>query len=174
MSRSIVVIRHLMRVKRTVRSWGFREARRSFLSLALVLIGSVTGRGQTGPGAAMRPVDYVNPLIGTAPMTDKEYLGNNPAPGEELYYCCVNPGAMVPNTSGHLCVGPVSGYDGERYHVRGSGYRYTDSTLMGFTILNGEYHDDNKLLLMPTTGVIKMIPGTEPIRPKEGFRKATG
>jgi hypothetical protein len=122
----------------------------------------------------MRPVDYVNPLIGTAPMTDKEYLGNNPAPGEELYYCCVNPGAMVPNTSGHLCVGPVSGYDGERYHVRGSGYRYTDSTLMGFTILNGEYHDDNKLLLMPTTGVIKMIPGTEPIRPKEGFRKATG
>ena len=36
--------------------------------------------------------------------------------------------------------------DGERYHVRGSGYRYTDSTLMGFTILNGEYHDDNGVI----------------------------
>jgi hypothetical protein len=171
---SMIIANNSMEVKRTVRSWGFREARRSFLSLALILIGGVTTTGQTVAGNAMRPVDYVNPLIGTAPMTDKEYLGNNPAPGEELYYCCVNPGAMVPNTSGHLCVGPVSGYDGERYHVRGSGYRYTDSTLMGFTILNGEYHDDNKLLLMPTTGVIKMIPGTEPIRPKEGFRKATG
>jgi len=28
-------------------------------------------------------------------MIDKEYLGNNPAPGEELYSGTVNPCAMV-------------------------------------------------------------------------------
>lgn len=38
-----------------------------------------------------RPVDYVNPLIGTAPFEDAEYLGNNPPKGEELYY-----GSVVP------------------------------------------------------------------------------
>jgi len=72
--------------------------------------------------AQRRPVDYVNPLIGTAPITDKEYLGNNPAPGEELYSGTVNPCAMVPDPDGYLCVGPVTGFDGV-YHVRGSGYR---------------------------------------------------
>lgn len=47
-----------------------------------------------------RPVDYVNPLIGRAPMTNKEYLGNNPAPGEELYSGTVNP-VDHPKDSGH-------------------------------------------------------------------------
>jgi len=62
--------------------------------------------------AQRRPVDYVNPLIGTAPIIDKEYLGNNPAPGEELYSGTVNPCAMVPDPTGYLCVGPVTGFDG--------------------------------------------------------------
>jgi putative alpha-1,2-mannosidase len=171
MRRSMIMTRHLTGVKITVLFWGFQTASRAFLGLAVLLMLNATGSGQTSPGMAMRPVDYVNPLIGTAPMTDKEYLGNNPAPGEELYYGCVNPGAMVPNTAGHLCVGPVSGYDGQRYHVRGSGYRFTDATLMGFTILNGEYHDDNKLLFMPTTGMIKTIPGTRD-DPSKGYRSA--
>ncbi|HZL08373.1 MAG TPA: GH92 family glycosyl hydrolase [Prolixibacteraceae bacterium] len=123
------------------------------------------------PDTPRRPVDYVNALIGTAPLPDKKYLGNNPAPGEELYYGCVNPGAMVPNPNGKVCAGPVSGFDGQRYHVRGSGYRYTDQTIMGFTNMNGEYHDDNKILFMPTIGAIKTIPGTRE-NPFEGYRSA--
>ncbi|MGQ8336942.1 GH92 family glycosyl hydrolase [Sunxiuqinia sp. A32] len=118
-----------------------------------------------------RPVDYVNPLIGTAPMEDVEHLGNNPVPDEELYYGCVNPGAMVPNPNGKVCAGPVSGFDGLRYHVRGSGYRFTDETIMGFTNMNGEYHDDNKLLFMPTVGAIKTIPGSRE-NPFIGYRSA--
>jgi hypothetical protein len=97
------------------------------------------------------PVDYVNTLIGTAPMTDKVYLGNNPAPGEELYSGTVNPCAMVPDPGGYLCVGPVTSFDGA-YHVRGSGYRFDDATIMGFTQMNGEYSDENRLLFMPTIG----------------------
>jgi hypothetical protein len=43
-----------------------------------------------------QPVDYVNPLIGTAPPEDKEYLGNNPPEGEELYCGVVVPGMLRP------------------------------------------------------------------------------
>ncbi|MHA4812174.1 GH92 family glycosyl hydrolase [Flavitalea flava] len=148
----------------------------TFLMLSLFCL--VTNAQKTVSGSKKslsvtrsRLVDYVNPLIGTAPLADKEYLGNNPAPGEELYYGCVNPGAMVTEPNGKLCVGPVSGFDGERYHVRGSGYRYTDTTIMGFTNLNGEYHDDNKLLFMPTIGPVKTIPGSRS-DPFTGYRSA--
>ena len=109
--------------------------RAELLPIAILLMGSVT----QAP-AQRRPVDYVNPLIGTAPITDKEYLGNNPAPGEELYSGTVNPCAMVPDPAGYLCVGPVTSFDGA-YHVRGSGYRFDDATNMGFTQMNGEYSD---------------------------------
>jgi putative alpha-1,2-mannosidase len=120
--------------------------------------------------AQQRPVDYVNPLIGTAPMIDKEYLGNNPAPGEELYSGTVNPCAMVPDPNGYFCVGPVTGFDGV-YHVRGSGYRFDDSTIMGFTHMNGEYSDENRLLFMPTVGPIKTGPGSR-TNPSSGYRSA--
>src|ERR1017187_2629619 len=74
-----------------------------------VLAGAaVTSRSQT---SALGPVDYINPLIGTAPMMDKEHLGNNPAPNEDLYYGSVNPGAKVPDPNGNLALGPVSGFD---------------------------------------------------------------
>jgi putative alpha-1,2-mannosidase len=116
------------------------------------------------------PVDYVNTLIGTAPITDKEYLGNNPAPGEELYSGTVNPCAMVPDPAGYLCVGPVTGFDGA-YHVRGSGYRFDDTTIMGFTQMNGEYSDENRLLFMPTVGPIKTSSGSR-TDPYSGYRSA--
>jgi putative alpha-1,2-mannosidase len=147
------------------------SARLASTVLLLVFSTSISLAQSEAKTSTKRLIDYVNPLIGTAPMTDKKYLGNNPAPGEELYYGCVNPGAMVPDLSGKLCVGPVSGYDGQRYHVRGSGYRWTDTTIMGFTNLNGEYHDDNKLLFMPTIGAIKTIPGTR-ANPFIGYRSA--
>ncbi len=118
--------------------------------------------------AEPRPVDYVNPLIGTAPLTDKEYLGGNPVPGEELYTGTVNPGAMVPDPHGFVCVGPVTGFDGG-YHVRGSGYRFEDASIMGFTQINGEYSDQNKLLFMPTVGPVKTKPGSRS-DPSSGYR----
>jgi len=120
--------------------------------------------------AQRRPVDYVNPLIGTAPISDKQYLGNNPAPGEELYSGTVNPCAMVPDPEGYLCVGPVTGFDGS-YHVRGSGYRFDDATIMGFTQMNGEYSNENRLLFMPTIGAIKTSPSSR-TDPFSGYRSA--
>ncbi len=117
-----------------------------------------------------RLTDYVNPLIGTAPITDKEYAGNNPAPGEQLYTGTVNPGAMVPDPNGYVCAGPVTGFDGCCGHMRGAGYRFDDETIMGFTNLNGEYSDVNQLLFMPTVGPIKTTPGDCTNNPLAGYR----
>lgn len=136
--------------------------------LLLLIATSCLQKNQT---TQYRPVDYVNPLIGTDPLPYKKYLGNNPEPGEELYSGTVNPGAMVPEPNGKVCAGPVSGFDGQRYHVRGSGYRFEDKTIMGFTNLNGEYHDDNKLLFMPTIGAIKTVSGSRD-NPFVGYRSA--
>lgn len=119
--------------------------------------------------APFRSADYINPLVGTAPITDPEYVGKNPAPGEELYYGDVSPGASVPDPVGFLYVSPVSGFDGCCAHVRGSGYRYDDATLMGFTHHNTNTSDLNSLLFMPTTGALKIIPGSRS-NPTQGYR----
>lgn len=112
------------------------------------------------------PVDYVNTLIGTAPFEDKEYLGNNPPKGEELYTGTVVPGAMAVDPVVKLS--PDTGFDGI-YHVRGSSYRFTDSSIMGFSHLHHEYNRYANILFMPTVGPVKTKPGSRE-NPGEGYR----
>ncbi|MGQ8334980.1 GH92 family glycosyl hydrolase [Sunxiuqinia sp. A32] len=108
---------------------------------------------------SLEPVDYVNPLIGTASMEDVEYLGNNPAPGEELYYGCLIPGAMAPDALVKLS--PISGWHGCCFHVRGSGYKNTDSLIIGFTHRNHVHNRYGNILFIPTVGSIFTSPKTE-------------
>src|ERR1017187_3099493 len=118
---------------RNVSIAGAAMAMPSFSSKSSRLQAAESGRVS---GTQLRPVDYVNPLIGTAPITDKETIGNNPSPGEQLYTGTVNPGALVPDPNGNLELGPVSRYDGSGGHMMGSGYRYEDGSIMGFTHFN--------------------------------------
>lgn len=113
-----------------------------------------------------QPADYVNTLIGTAPFEDEEYLGNNPPEGEELYCGSVVPGAMA--LDGVVKLGPDTGFDGI-FHVRGSSYRFTDSSIMGFSHLHHEYNRYANILFMPVTGPVKTIPGSRD-NPDEGYR----
>jgi len=96
-----------------------------------------------------RIVDYVDPLIGTS------YHGHT-FPGASL------PGGLVqlsPDTD-------ISGWDWC------SGYHYSDSSIMGFSHLHrsgmgaGDWGD---VLFMPTTGKLKIIPGSKSV-PGEGYR----
>jgi putative alpha-1,2-mannosidase len=147
-------------------------------AIALPSFSTNSCRGQTAAagrlaGTRLRPVDCVNPLIGTAPITDKDTIGNNPSPGEQLYTGTVNPGAQVPDPIGNLEVGPVSRYEGRGGHMMGSRYRYEDGTIMGFTHFNAEYSRNNFLLFMPTVGSIKTSPGRWSSPPAEwGYRSA--
>jgi predicted alpha-1,2-mannosidase len=96
-----------------------------------------------------KPADFVNPFIGT------DYHGHT------------FPGASMP--AGLVQLGPdtdIRGWDWS------SGYHYSDSSIMGFSHLHrsgmgaGDWGD---ILFMPTTGELKVVPGTKS-DPGKGYR----
>jgi len=93
------------------------------------------------------PVDYVNPLIGTAEHGH------------------VYPGATVPFGLVQLSPDTRDGsWDGC------SGYHYSDSSIMGFShnhLTGTGCADLGNILLIPTVGPLKLIPGAHP---GEGYR----
>lgn len=56
--------------------------------------------------AAPSPVDYANPLVGTASLDDPTLLGNAPPPGEETYTGLTFPGPALPHHGSLL--GPIN------------------------------------------------------------------
>jgi len=99
--------------------------------------------------AGINPTDFVNPFIGTADH------------GHTF------PGAVLPG--GLVQLGPDTGIKGWDWC---SGYHYSDSTIIGFSHLHrsgmgaGDWGD---ILLMPTSGKLKVEPGTKE-NPGEGYR----
>jgi len=69
---------------------------------------------------------------------------------------------------GVVKLSPDTGFDGI-FHVRGSAYRYTDSSIMGFSHTHHEYNRYANVLFMPTVGVVKTKPGSRE-NPDEGYR----
>lgn len=143
-----------------------RQLLRYKLYLFVLLLLIVTTNSTAQKHLIDRPADYVNPFIGTAPPEEKQFLGNNPPLGEELYYGCVSPAAMTVDPVVKL--GPNTGFDGI-FHVRGASYRYSDTSIMGFTHLQHEYNLNANILFMPTVGVIQTTPGSHD-NPYSGYR----
>jgi len=72
--------------------------------LAYCLIGSAfQANGQI---LRKKPVDYVNALVGTAPLDDPQLIGNAPPPGEEIYTGFTEPGPRFPH--GNFNLNPVN------------------------------------------------------------------
>src|SRR5581483_9224400 len=81
---------------------------------------------------ARRPVDYVNALVGTAPLDDPKLIGNAPPPGEELYTGMTSPGAVLPHSAVNLS--PVNKNLDVAYPAGvGMSYDYLHRTMLGFT-----------------------------------------
>ena len=72
--------------------------------LALVLFFSVSLKNPAT--ATERPVDYANPLVGTAPLDDQSLVGNAPPPGEEIYTGFTVCGPALPHHDANL--GPIN------------------------------------------------------------------
>lgn len=112
------------------------------------------------------PSEYVNLLIGTATFEDEEYLGNTPPDGFYSYYGCVIPGPHTP--TGLVMLSPITSFSGFN-HARGSGYRHTDSTIMGFVHLSHQYSRNANISFMPMIGDLEISPGSLE-EPDTGYR----
>ncbi len=81
---------------------------------------------------AKRPVEYVNALVGTAPLDNPKWIGNAPPPGEELYTGMTSPGAVLPH--GVTNLSPVNKNLDLSYSAGvGMSYNYTHRMMLGFT-----------------------------------------
>ena len=68
------------------------ETRYGIKALIFLLLASATALG-----AHKQPIDWVNALVGTAPLDQQVLIGNAPPPGEELYTGKTSPGAVLPH-----------------------------------------------------------------------------
>ena len=124
--------------------------------LSLILMAGAFSLAAQQPSA----VDRVNPIIGTNKMGH------------------VFPGACVPH--GIVALSPdtdtiphnIDGVYQPRTYEYCAGYQHKDSTIVGFshTHFSGTGHSDlGDILIMPTTGVLKLNPGTA-TDPDSGYR----
>ncbi len=121
-----------------------RAPRRSVLAAAtlLGLLASLAGAQTSGK----RPVDYADPLVGTAPLTDRKLIGNAPPAGEQLYSGFTSPGAQLPHSSTDIA--PINANLPLSYEAGvPAPYYYPNPTMVGFSSGEGE-----SPILMPVVG----------------------
>ena len=132
---------------------------RLFTSSLLALILTTPLKALAGEGAG-RPIDYVNPIIGTNGM------------GHTFPGACAPFGIVQLSPETDTIPHNVDGrYQGKVYEYC-AGYQYRDKTIVGFshTHLSGTGHSDlGDILIMPTTGKIRTNPGTAEA-PDAGYR----
>ncbi|MCK5565684.1 MAG: GH92 family glycosyl hydrolase, partial [Planctomycetes bacterium] len=124
--------------------------------------------------SARTPADYVNALMGTAPLTDMTlYGGPNYDPDPDLigFSGTVYPGPDVPHGMVQLSpynhlVGSSLEVDDTRY---GSGYFYPDKSILGFGHTNKGHWRGGAVLMMPTVGDLQIVPGSLE-NPDGGYR----
>ena len=105
-----------------------RTIRSLIYTVLFVLLGCVAALAFQ----AKRPIDYVNALVGTAPLEDPKLIGNAPPPGEELYTGMTSPGAVLPH--GVTNLSPVNKNLDLSYSAGvGMSYNYTHRMMLGFT-----------------------------------------
>ncbi len=109
---------------------------------------------------AQQPVDFVNPFTGT------DHMGHT-FPGASVPFGMVQ---LSPDTD-TVPYSMGKGYNRDVYAYC-AGYQYNDPTICGFshTHFSGTGHSDlGDFLLMPTTGHMKLNPGTKD-HPESGYR----
>jgi predicted alpha-1,2-mannosidase len=109
---------------------------------------------------AQQPVDYVNPFTGT------DHMGHT-FPGATVPFGMVQ---LSPDTD-TVPYSTGQGYNKDVYAYC-AGYQYKDQTICGFshTHFSGTGHSDlGDFLLMPTTGPMKLNPGSRD-NPDSGYR----
>ncbi len=111
--------------------------KKTILYIVLVGIGC-------GASAAPPATSYVNPFIGTAPLTDPDDIGYR-APWR-VWAGLTYPGAALPNAMVQLS--PITSFG------TGSGYQYEDKTIQGFAHTNQGHWNRCHLPVLPASGKV--------------------
>ena len=104
--------------------------------------------------------EYVKPMIGTNGM------------GHTFPGACSPFGSVQLSPDTDTLSHNIDGVYNKKVYDYCAGYRYEDSTIVGFshTHFSGTGHSDlGDILIMPTTGTLKLNPGTA-LNPDEGYR----
>ena len=112
------------------------------------------------PLNAQKPSEYVNPMIGTDGM------------GHTFPGACVPFGGVQLSPDTENVPHNIDGVYQKATYKYCAGYQYSDSTIVGFshTHFSGTGHSDlGDILLMPSTGEVKLDPGTAQ-DPDSGYR----
>ena len=105
--------------------------------------GSATTTPDTTPYVT-DPIPYVNPFLGTAPLTDPTFIGYTPPEGWRVWAGLTFPGSSLPNAMVQLS--PVTEYGS------GAGYEYEDGEIIGFTHTNKGHWNLCNVPVLPVSG----------------------
>lgn len=126
---------------------------------AILLIGCCSTcsiLAQSVSASNKQPVDYANPLVGTAPLDDQKVIGNAPPPGEQLYSGFTSPGAVLPQGPTNLA--PINRDLDLSYTTQvETPYYYPYRTMIGFSGGSG-----NGPTIMPVVGNWNVPPERNP------------
>ncbi|MBR5812325.1 MAG: GH92 family glycosyl hydrolase [Alistipes sp.] len=129
---------------------------RTLLFVSMMLLGATSMFAQQ----SKKPVDYVNPMIGTDGM------------GHTFPGACAPFGIVQLSPDTDTIPHNIDGKYQKKVYEYCAGYQYHDTTIVGFshTHFSGTGHSDlGDILIMPTTGELKLNPGTED-NPDSGYR----
>lgn len=87
---------------------------------------------------------YVNPFLGTAPLTDSVDVGYKPPKGWRVWAGLTYPGAALPNAMVQLS--PITEFGS------GAGYEYEDTVIYAFSYTNKGHWNLCHLPVLPVTG----------------------
>lgn len=125
----------------------------------LVSIPGLVMQAQSAAHPGKSPIDYANPLVGTAPLDNEKLIGNAPPPGEQVYSGFTSPGAKLPHSSTELA--PINANLALQY-VAGvpATYYYPNRTIFGFSY--GGYGGGEGPTIMPVVGDWALPPQRTP------------
>ena len=129
---------------------------RTLLFVSMMLLAATSLFAQQ----SKRPVDYVNPMIGTDGM------------GHTFPGACAPFGIVQLSPDTDTIPHNIDGKYQKKVYEYCAGYQYNDTSIVGFshTHFSGTGHSDlGDILIMPTTGELKLNPGTEE-NPQSGYR----
>ncbi|MFO8002366.1 MAG: GH92 family glycosyl hydrolase [Marinilabilia sp.] len=106
----------------------------------IILMVMILGCARSGPSYT----SYVNPFLGTAPLTDSADIGYKPPEGWRVWAGLTFPGASLPNAMVQLS--PITEFGS------GAGYEYEDTVIHGFAHTNKGHWNLCHIPVLPVSG----------------------